>query len=242
MGGAQRIDQAGGHIRPAERRDVQAGIHHIRVENRLVRLAREVIVGVGIRVGAEILVVEPDVLIYKLVLAGWRSEVNGRAVPGDRRIEKGRDFGRVVAFGAELAERSEKVHALRLHVLVKMNVEHVYVRHHHLFDLAFPPARLAGPVGAAFQRNPRAADLASVGGEPMKHDGRDVVIGRREGRRGREQRRRCLRCGRLRDGDQRGEQREEQAQPGEQRFTTIEGGCFHGVLCIVITAADEIYV
>ena len=58
-----------------------------------------------------------------------------------------------------------------------MDIKHVHVGGHHLFDLRAPKICGASPVGAAFEGSPRSAELAAIGAEPLEDADADQAVG-----------------------------------------------------------------
>ena|SRR5690349_21951 len=62
-----------------------------------------------------------------------------------------------------------------------MDIEHVHVRRHQLFDLVAPEVGVTGPVRAAFDRLPRTGELTTCRGKPMENAYANQVVGVVEG-------------------------------------------------------------
>ena len=67
-----------------------------------------------------------------------------------------------------------------------MDIQHVNVRRHDLFELVAPEIGVASPVRPPFERSPGAAKLAAAGGKPLEEAYTDETVGEIEGGAGRE--------------------------------------------------------
>jgi hypothetical protein len=125
--------------------------------------------GEGVGVDGEVLLVEADVLagprIFPALVATSIGPQPKLGFPCDDRVEEGSDAGRVIAFGAELRRRLEKVDPPLLggegvHGGDQVDVHHVDVGVHDVLDLALEEGNGAVPGGAAFDGSPGAVELA----------------------------------------------------------------------------------